>query len=147
MDEMASELNNSEYKYNTAREIIISGVRGLRTKLARREQKGQDKYRIAHKTLQTRLRKKLTEKENWYKRTGEPEEVEAAAHPGDPELPHPQGHLGAGEGEPEGEAGEQQDGEEVEVLQQDLQLLYAWQVQGVPALEQTTSNSFSHFNA
>ena len=74
MDEMASELKNSEYKYKTAREIIISGVRGLRTRLARREQKGQDKYRIAHKTLQTRLRKKLTERENWYKRTTETDE-------------------------------------------------------------------------
>jgi len=76
MDEMVSELKNSKYKYNTAREIIISGMRGLRTKLARREQKGHDKYRIAHKTLQTRLRKKLTKKENWYKRTGETDEIE-----------------------------------------------------------------------
>ena len=76
MDEMASELKNSEYKYKTAREIIISCVRGLRTRLARREQKGQDKYIIAHKTLQTRLRKKLTERENWYKRTTKPDEKE-----------------------------------------------------------------------
>ena len=74
LDQMAQELKNSEYNYWTAREICVSGARGLMTRLARREISGQEKYRMAHKTMQTRNRKKLTARENWYKNTGDQEQ-------------------------------------------------------------------------
>ena len=67
VEQFTQELRNSEYKYSTAKEIVVSGLRGLRTRLKNRKMKGQDKYRTAASTARTREKKKLLERENWYK--------------------------------------------------------------------------------
>ena len=64
---MTREFRSSEYKYTTASEMIISGIGGPRTRLEIRTRKNQEIYRPAHKTVATRERKKLLDKENWYK--------------------------------------------------------------------------------
>ena len=67
INQFTQELRNSEYQYKTAREIIISGLRGLKTKIKLRKIKNQDFYRAAHTTVSQRARKKLLTKESWYK--------------------------------------------------------------------------------
>ena len=67
VNQFTQELKNSEYQHRTAREIVISGIRGLKTRIFRRESKKQEFYREAHKTAGVRARKKLVSKENWYK--------------------------------------------------------------------------------
>ena len=66
-NQMTQELKNAEYNHHTAREIITSGIRGWRTRLARRAQKGQEMYRLARTTTKDRHRKKIVGRENWYK--------------------------------------------------------------------------------
>ena len=67
-DQYTQELKNSEYPYQTSREIIVSGLRGLKTKIKIRNSKNQEFYREAHTTVQVRAKKKLVSKQNWYKR-------------------------------------------------------------------------------
>ena len=64
---MTQEMKNSEYNFNTARQVVISGIRGMRTRLEMRTKKGQEKYRLAHTTVKARERKKLVARESWYK--------------------------------------------------------------------------------
>ena len=59
INQFTQELRNSEYQYKTAREIIISGLRGLKTKIKLRKIKNQDFYRAAHTTVRQRARKKI----------------------------------------------------------------------------------------
>ena len=67
VEQFTKELRNSEYKHSTAKEIVISGLRGMRTRMENRKRKGQEKYRTAKSTAKTREKKKLLERENWYK--------------------------------------------------------------------------------
>ena len=67
INKMTQELKNSEYKYKTAREIIVSGIRGWRTRGIRRAQNKQEYYRPAHTTTRAREYKKLVARESWYK--------------------------------------------------------------------------------
>ena len=48
---------------------MISGYVGWRRRLVRREETGQETYRSAASSLPTRARKKLTGKEDWYRKT------------------------------------------------------------------------------
>ena len=52
----------------------MSGLRGFRNKIKRRKREGQPCYRPATKTLEMRVRKKLTEKNTWYKKAGKNDE-------------------------------------------------------------------------
>ena len=67
IEQYTRELKNSQYNHNTAREIIVSGIRGLRTRRQQRKIKNQEFYRPAHKTAHLRARKKLVSRESWYK--------------------------------------------------------------------------------
>ena len=67
VEQLTQELKNSEYSQQTAREIVVSGLRCWQTRLRRKEIKGQEIYRPAHKTLRKRTYKKLMERETWYK--------------------------------------------------------------------------------
>ena len=67
INQYTQELKNSEYTFRTAREIVISGIRGLRTRIQLRERKNQNFYREAHTTARQRATKKLVSKETWYK--------------------------------------------------------------------------------
>ena len=65
VEQLTQELKNSEYSQQTAREIVVSGLRCWQTRLRRKEIKGQEIYRPAHKTLRKRTYKKLMERETW----------------------------------------------------------------------------------
>ena len=67
INQMTQELRTSEYNHATAREIIISGIRGLRKRLELRKKKGQEKYRPGVSTVKIREHKKLLGRETWYK--------------------------------------------------------------------------------
>ena len=66
VDTMTRVLNNSEYNVSTMKEIIVSGIRGWKTRIKRREQKGQPYYRPGYSTVKMREYKKLMSRENWY---------------------------------------------------------------------------------
>ena len=81
LDKKTQELKNSGYNHQTAREIIMSGIRGWKARTSRKENTGQEMYRAAKKTLFTRTRKKLTSRENWYKKkTQEPQDKNCPAN-------------------------------------------------------------------
>ena len=67
LDKMTQELRNSGYNYRTARQVIVSGIRGWKTRIENRARKGQEIYRLAHSTTRAREYKKLLGKETWYK--------------------------------------------------------------------------------
>ena len=71
IEQYTKELKNSEYPARTAKEIIKSGIRGYKTRLTRRTASGQEFYRAAHRTINTRVKKKLLSRENWYKQEQE----------------------------------------------------------------------------
>ena len=60
-------MKSSGYKREIVREVVISGVKGWKRKIDRRKKEGTDFYRTAKKTLKMRIKKKLTEKETWFK--------------------------------------------------------------------------------
>ena len=67
VNKMTQELRNSEYNHSTAKEMIVSGIRGWKVRVQRRVQKGQEYYRPAHSTTKVREYKKLMARESWYK--------------------------------------------------------------------------------
>ena len=69
IDKFTQEAKNSGYSRNTAKEMIISGIRAWKSRLQRRKEQGQEYYRPARKSLAARTRKKLLSRENWYKNT------------------------------------------------------------------------------
>ena len=46
---------------------MTSGIRGWERKIEKRKKHNIPFYRLAQETVEERLRKKLTEKESWYK--------------------------------------------------------------------------------
>ena len=64
----------SGYNRKQSKEIIVSGIRGFKNKKKRAAAEGRSIYRRAATTLKSRLRKKLTEKTNWYKRKRSPDD-------------------------------------------------------------------------
>ena len=67
IEKYTRQLKNSGWSCKEAREIIINGYKGLMTRKRRRDQEGKDLYRSAASSLLTRVRKKLTGREDWYK--------------------------------------------------------------------------------
>ena len=61
------EMCNSGYCVKQACEAVVSGVRGWRSRLRRRERAGQEVYRPAVATVTIRGRKRLMGRETWYK--------------------------------------------------------------------------------
>ena len=74
IEKFTQELKNSEYSHSTAREIVTSGIRCWKTRIVRKESKGQEMYRPAHRTLKARAYKKLMLRETWYKAKNEEQE-------------------------------------------------------------------------
>ena len=68
IDHYTKQLLNSGYDRKQTREIIICGIRGYRNKVERRKKAGENFYRKASSTLRSRVKKKLTEKNNWYRK-------------------------------------------------------------------------------
>ena len=75
IEKFIKQMKTSGYGLKQTREITISGIKGWKGKIKRREKEGKGFYREGKTTLKARVRKKLVEKENWY-REKEEEEVE-----------------------------------------------------------------------
>ena len=76
IEQFIGELKNSEYSQKQAREIINRGLRGWKTKMRKRKRQNIPFYRVAHETVDQRLKKQLTERESWYKTREKNEEDE-----------------------------------------------------------------------
>ena len=61
------ELKSSGYNISQAREIICSGIRGWRNRSRKRKRQNVPFYRPAESTIEERMLKEISEKENWYK--------------------------------------------------------------------------------
>lgn len=70
VEEFTTEMKNSGWDREATREIVVSGLLGWTRKHDRREKDQLDFYRSAASTLSSRTRRKLTEKANWYKKSG-----------------------------------------------------------------------------
>ena len=68
VDHYTKKLKTSGYNQNQCKELIKSGVVGFNNKIKNRQKNGQPFYRCAKSTLGGRIRKKLTEKTNWFKK-------------------------------------------------------------------------------
>ena len=67
VEQFIKQMKSSGYGIKQSREITICGLKGWKNKRERREKEGTDFYREGKNTLKSRVRKKLTERENWYK--------------------------------------------------------------------------------
>ena len=67
IEQFTQQLRNSEYNCKESRGHVVDGIRGWRNKIERRKTEGQEFHRLARNTLQRRVKKKLLEKETWYK--------------------------------------------------------------------------------
>ena len=68
IEQYTAELKVSGYSRKEAKEVILCGMKGWKSKMGRREKEGGKLYRSAKSTLQARCKKNLTEKTTWYKR-------------------------------------------------------------------------------
>ena len=80
IEQYITELKNSGYCRKQAREIICSGIRGWRNKFRKRKRANEAFYRLAEDTEDQREKKKLLEKESWYKGNND-ENEEEEEHP------------------------------------------------------------------
>ena len=67
INKYTQQLRNSGYGWSQAKEIIVSGIRGFRSRFERRMRENGVYFRTAKSTLRGRVRKKLLEKTTWYK--------------------------------------------------------------------------------
>ena len=84
MEQFTLQLKNSEYSCKEARSHVVDGIRGWKNKIERRKRENIEFYRLAKNTLKTRVRKKLLEKETWYKTVSKTREEDK---PEDWEMP------------------------------------------------------------
>ena len=68
IDHYTQKLKSSGYNHTQCKELVVSGVVGYQNKVRNRTKNNQPFYRCAKSTLGSRIRKKLTEKNNWYKK-------------------------------------------------------------------------------
>ena len=66
MEDFTRQLKNSGWKLGESREIVTSGYIAWRRRIKRRLDEGQEVYRIVGRSLQTRTRRRLTGKVDWY---------------------------------------------------------------------------------
>ena len=69
IEKFIEEMKNSGYDIRSAREAIISGLKGFKSRWKRRTKDGKNFYRTARETLPLRTHKKLLESTSWYKET------------------------------------------------------------------------------
>ena len=84
IEQFTLQLKNSEYSCKEARGHVIDGIRGWKNKIERRKRDKMEFYRLAKNTLHSRVRKKLLEKETWYKNENKKKEEDK---PEDWEVP------------------------------------------------------------
>ena len=71
MEDFTRQTKNSGWKIREAREMVVSGYLGWQRRMEKRKKEGGMKYRSAGSSLQSRTRRKLLGKEEWYKESGE----------------------------------------------------------------------------
>ena len=76
IEQFINELKSSGYDRNQAQTIVCSGIRGYRNKIRKRKRQNIPFYRLGENTIEDRMRKKVIEKENWYKKDEVDEEEE-----------------------------------------------------------------------
>ena len=69
-------LVTSGYDRKQSREVVVSGLRGWKSKIRRREENKQEFYRSAVSTLAGRYKKKLTARTSWFKTGSKKREYE-----------------------------------------------------------------------
>ena len=80
IEEFIAKLKVSGYKRNKIKEIVVSGLSGYKTKLAKAEKEGRHLHRSARATLAGRHSRKLLEKTSWYKPKGKAGEEREIYH-------------------------------------------------------------------
>ena len=70
VNHFSQQLVNSGYKWSQIREVVISSLRSV-VKREKKIENGQERFRTGEQSLTTRIKKKLTEATDWYKRNGE----------------------------------------------------------------------------
>ena len=73
IEHFTQQLINSGYGWSTIREVVISSLRSTIKKEKRRIELGEKRYRTGEESMETRIRNKLLEVTEWYKRDGERE--------------------------------------------------------------------------
>ena len=71
IENFTRQTKNSGWDIREAREMVVSGFVNWKRRIRRRQEEGGEKYRSAVSSLQSRTRKKLTGREDWYKEGGE----------------------------------------------------------------------------
>ena len=71
IEDFTRQTKNSGWEIREAREMVVSGFVGWQRRMERRKKEGGEKYRSAGSSLQSRTRRKLKGKEEWYKERGE----------------------------------------------------------------------------
>ena len=75
VDSFCQQLVNSGYKWGQIREIVISSLRSA-VKIEKQIESGENRYRTGEESLISRLRKKLLDSTEWYKKLGNREREE-----------------------------------------------------------------------
>ena len=74
VNDYTDRLTRSGYSLSQAKEIVVSGLTGYEKKVARAARTNVPLHRPASSTLKTRLHKKLTQRQNWFKEKKKKEE-------------------------------------------------------------------------
>ena len=70
VDQFTQQLINSGYAWQQIRDIVTSSLKGMEKLEMRQKENRERKYRTGAESLQSRIKKKLTEATEWYKLTG-----------------------------------------------------------------------------
>ena len=67
LDRFSQKLLNSGHKVETIRNILVSGIKGYKRRVARCKQQGLPLHRSAKQSAQSRRSKKLLARSNWFR--------------------------------------------------------------------------------
>ena len=68
VDQFTQQLVNSGYSWAQTREIIVSSLKGIVKRERREIETGAQRYRASEESLEERIKKRLTEPTEWYKK-------------------------------------------------------------------------------
>ena len=74
IEQYIQELKSSGYSHSQTKEIIVSRIRGWKNRIRKRKRENKQFYRPAESTLEERMEKEITAKENWYKQKDDDDE-------------------------------------------------------------------------
>ena len=71
LDHFTQQMVNSGYSWQQIREVVVSGLKGIEKEEARRRENNSNRYRTGKESLETRIKKRLIENTQWFKRQRE----------------------------------------------------------------------------